>query len=263
MDDTLELLQERNKNRDLSVIISVCNEEETIGSLLSNVQKLYPKEIIIIENGSTDKTVGICREHGVRCFSYPHPIGHDVGRAVGAKKATGEILLFLDGDIIFQPEELLPYIEACSGDVDIALNNLNPFYSHSSMIDAVSMAKAFLNRLLLLSRLRYSSLTAIPHAMKRTAAEHIGFSNLAVPPKAQAIAALKGLSIQHVQGVDVFTTNKCRKYNSSSTNHVEEMILGDHLEAIEFVQSVVGKRGYLYDTIRLRKFLNETKKLPD
>lgn len=235
------------------MIISVSNEEATIGALLSNVQKLYPKETIVIENGSTDKTVDICLKKGARCFSYPQPIGHDVGRAVGAKKATGDILLFLDGDIVFSPQELLPFIEACYGDVDIALNNINPFYTHSSMIDAVSMAKAFLNRLLLLSRLRYSSLTAIPHAMKRTAAEIIGFSNLAVPPKAQAIAALKGLAIEHVKGVDVFTRNKSHKYNSKSTNYVEEMILGDHLEAIEYVQSVVGQRAYFHDTIRVRK----------
>jgi hypothetical protein len=246
------------QNRDyLSVIISVHNEQGTIGPLLSSIKCLQPKEIIVIENGSTDRTLDICLEHNVTCFSYPFRIGHDVGRAIGAREATGEILLFLDGDIIFQPGDLLPFVAACYQDTDIALNDVNPFYTKASMIDAVSLAKRFLNRILLLTSLKYSSLTAIPHAMTKRAAEMIGYANLAVPPKAQAIAALSGLTIKQVHPVNVFTTNKIRNSNSSSNNAVEQMILGDHIEAIQWVQEARGKRVYFEDMIRQRNMIDE------
>jgi glycosyltransferase involved in cell wall biosynthesis len=250
----LELLLQNSQK--LSIIVCARNEEETIGPLLTNLYALFPKEIIVIENGSTDKTKEICQQRHVKCISYCFTLGHDVGRAIGAQKATGEVLLFLDADIAFQAEELAPFITACYSGADIALNNLNLFYTRSSMIDYVSMAKAFLNRALLLPHLGYSSLTAIPHAMKKEAAEAIGFEQLSVPPKAQAIAALEGLKIEHGGSVNVFKTNRRRDVHFGEVNEVENMILGDHLEALEYVQSIRGSRLLLSDTIRKRSFID-------
>nr|WP_241254588.1 glycosyltransferase family 2 protein [Brevibacillus sp. SYP-B805] len=240
----------------LSVIISVSNEEGTIGELLASVKSLQPKEVIVVENGSTDKTLEICLQHEVTCFSYPYRLGHDVGRAIGAREATGEVFLFLDGDIVFQPQDLLPFVAACYQQVDIALNDVNPFYTKASMIDAVSLAKRFLNRVLRHGSLKYASLTAIPHAMKRRAAEIIGYANLAIPPKAQAMAALAGLTIENVHAVNVFSTNKIRSYNSSNTNVVEDMILGDHVEALQWVQATMGNRCFFADMIRQREMID-------
>ena len=129
------------------------------------------------------------------------------------------------------------------------------------MIDYVSMAKAFLNRLLLLPYLRYSSLTAIPHAMKRKAAEVIGFHNLSIPPKAYAIGAMRGLVIDHVSSVNVFNTNKVRAAHIQGTNEIENMILGDHIEAIQWIQSKIGPRAYFNDKARWREFLEIIEKV--
>lgn len=252
--DEWERLIELNQTM-LSVIITASNEAETIGALLTNIKELQPKEMIVVENGSTDQTGDICLQHGIKLISYPYRLGHDVGRAVGAKQATGEILLFLDGDMVLTPAELWPFLHACYNGADIALNNLNRFYVDTSMVDAVSMAKAFLNQLLLKPQLRYSSLTAIPHAMRRKAAEMIGFEHLLCPPKAQAIAILKGLDVQQVDGPNVIRKNKIRPYNAKENNQVEELILGDHIEAIQLVQKWTKERVFFPDTIRLRELL--------
>jgi glycosyltransferase involved in cell wall biosynthesis len=211
----------------------------------------------VVENGSTDKTLDICLEHSVTCFSYPYLLGHDVGRAIGAREATGDVLLFLDGDMVLAAEELLPFAAACYNDVDIALNNVNPFLSRSSMIDYVSMAKSYLNRSLQLPHLGYSSLTAVPHAMKKQVAEKIGYENLTVPPKALAIAAMLGFNIQHASSVDVIKPNKLRNYNHSKHNFVADMILGDHVEAIRWVQAAAGDRLFFSDSIRKRHILRQ------
>ncbi|WP_274363643.1 glycosyltransferase [Paenibacillus thermotolerans] len=239
---TKDLPTDTWKRKTLSVIISASNEEDTIQDVIKNVKELMPKEIIVVENGSKDRTKEICLSLGVKCISYENSIGHDIGRAIGAMESTGDILLFLDGDIVFSPEQLIPFIKSCCENVDIALNNVNPFYLHKSMIDAVSLAKSFLNRLLSFPQLGYSSLTAIPHAMKRDAAEFIGFENLAVPPKAHAIALLFGLQVDQVQGINVLISNKIRPVHLTESNKVEQMILGDHIEAIHWVQSLIGRR---------------------
>jgi len=246
---------QRNKQH-LSVIISVYNEQHSIGRVLNEVKKLHPKEIIVVENGSTDRTLEICLSKKVTCFSYPFRVGHDVGRAIGAKEATGDVLLFLDGDIVFSVKQLMPFVRACYRGVDIALNNVNPLYKRSSKLDAVSIAKMFLNRTIGRGRLRYASLTAIPHAMTKKAVELIGPQHLAIPPKAQSIAGMSGLEMKAVHTVDVFTTNKIRHSNTNENNVVEDLIIGDHVEAIQWVQAVTGERGTFTDIIRNRQLIN-------
>lgn len=232
----------------LSVIISVHNEESTIRQLLEQTMHLWPKEIIVVENGSTDRTLEICREYPVRVFSYPHRLGHDVGRAIGAREATGEVLLFLDGDLLIEPSLLLPFVKACYNGADIAVNNLDPFYENISVIDQVSMSKYYLNSLMSRRDLGFCSLTAVPHAMKKSAVLAIGVENLAVPPKAQAIALYQGLRVDKAATIDVIFTNKMRPYH----NAVAELILGDHVEAIHWLQERTSNRIRFAESGRLR-----------
>jgi glycosyltransferase involved in cell wall biosynthesis len=251
----LKVEQFIQNSQHLSVIIPAANEEETIGAVLQEVKRLFPKEIIVMVNGSHDGTLDICLRHEVTCYSYPFPLGHDVGRAIGAREASGNVLLFLDGDVILQAEELQPFVDACYHGVDIALNNVNPFYTHSSKVDAVSMAKSFVNRMLLRPDLGYSSMTAIPHAMKKHVADRIGYDNLLVPPKAQAMAILYGFRVEHVHSVDVFSVNKQRAYNHHKTNLVQQLILGDHVEALKFAQDMKSERLHFSDQMRQRQVL--------
>jgi len=219
------------------------------------VKRLNPKEIIVVENGSSDHTLQVCLSHGVKILSFTDPLGLDIARAIGARETKGAYILFLDGDIIFSAEELKPYFYCADQSVDVFLNNLNPFYTSSSMIDFVSMAKSLLNQALALPHLQYSSLTATPHLLRRTAVDVIGYQNLAIPPKAQAIAALKGLVIQQTQGINVLARNPVKEHNRRKNNEVAQLILGDHLEAIHYAQSIAGKRILLPDTNRQRKLL--------
>jgi glycosyltransferase involved in cell wall biosynthesis len=217
----------------------------------------------VVENGSTDRTLDICLAKPVTCFSYPFRIGHDIGRAIGAREATGDVFLFLDADIVFTVDQLLPFVEACYEGVDVALNHVSPLYKTGAMIDSVSLAKRFLNHTLGKSELKYASLTAVPHAMTRRAVETIGAEHLAIPPKAQAMAIMAQLAVQAVHTVNVFSTNKIRNQNNQKCNVVEEMILGDHVEAIQWIQSKYGERGRYEDNIRKRKMIMDGPVLSD
>lgn len=241
-------------NQKVSVIVSVMNERETIQSILEQLNRLPLHEIIFVVNGSTDESFEMIRNQSqATIVHYHHPLGHDVGRAIGAKLAEAEILLFLDGDFPVFAEHLVPFVDAIEQGLDIALNNISPYLERFSSRDDVSIIKEFINRSMARSDLRANSLTAIPHAMRQQAALQIGYSNLAIPPKAQVIAMEKGLKIGSPASVDVITRNRTRASNIGRNNAVSELIVGDHIEALNTVLEWKGPRLSFPDQIRRRQ----------
>lgn len=85
----------------VSIIIPVYNEEKFVSACLESLSDMdYPKdafEIIVIDNGSTDNTVAICKEHTSSVLVCPD-VNVSEMRNIGVSKAKGEILAFLDGD---------------------------------------------------------------------------------------------------------------------------------------------------------------------
>ncbi|GAA4841694.1 hypothetical protein GCM10023310_19480 [Paenibacillus vulneris] len=237
----------------VSVIIPVMNEKKTLRSVLREARKLNPLEIIVVANGSTDGSKEVALAKGARVISFEHPLGHDVGRSVGALHATGDILLFMDGDIIIPAAQLLPFIRAVRHGVDVALNR----YSgpvQTQQVHPVVLAKHALNSMLGRSDLRGCSMTAIPHALSRRALNTIGAEHLSVPPKAQTIALVKQLRVEAVHHVDVSTVNPIRRRNHG-VDPLRDLIVGDHLEAIHWLVQATNERAHHSDLARNRSLV--------
>jgi glycosyltransferase involved in cell wall biosynthesis len=83
----------------VSVVIPVLNEADYLADLLLALtqQTRLPNEVIIADAGSTDSTVHIARQYGARVIEGGLPAA---GRNAGAAVATGEIILFLDADVL-------------------------------------------------------------------------------------------------------------------------------------------------------------------
>jgi rSAM/selenodomain-associated transferase 2/rSAM/selenodomain-associated transferase 1 len=80
-----------------SVIIPTLNEESAIHSCLTRTKRLGPDvEIIVADGGSTDSTVKIARQLGVRVCKSPR--GRGIQCNAGADIATGDVLVFLHVD---------------------------------------------------------------------------------------------------------------------------------------------------------------------
>ncbi|MOA11009.1 hypothetical protein D3C78_1309230 [compost metagenome] len=172
-------------------------------------------------------------------------MGHDVGRAIGASAAMGDILLFTDGDLPLPAEELAPFLISVDRGDDIALNDLSPYLPPFSGQDEVSRSKTFLNLCLGRSDLKANSMTAVPHALSRRAIHTIGTGSLIVPPKAQALALVHELKVSAPYTVDVIRNNRVRSSNTGAGNTVARLITGDHIEAMGEAMKIKGIRlGY-------------------
>jgi glycosyltransferase involved in cell wall biosynthesis len=100
------LYLEQALNR-LSIIIPAKNEGEALATLLPTLRDSYPDaEILVMDDGSTDNTRGICAAAGVRCESAPYSMGNGAAIKRGARAATGDILVFMDGDGQHDPADV-------------------------------------------------------------------------------------------------------------------------------------------------------------
>ncbi|MEZ4812540.1 MAG: glycosyltransferase family 2 protein [Caldisericia bacterium] len=86
----------------VAVIIPAYNEEIGIGGVLECVKKAtLPNEIIVVSDGSTDKTVEIAKNfEGVRVFEQSPNQGKAAAMSRGIHETDAEIVLFLDGDLV-------------------------------------------------------------------------------------------------------------------------------------------------------------------
>lgn len=101
-----------------SVIIPVYNEEKSIRGCLTTLldQTLKDYEIIIVDDGSSDRTVEMVKEFedkNVKLFKENHR-GAGAARNLGAKNAKGEILVFVDADMTFDRDFLNKLIKPIS-----------------------------------------------------------------------------------------------------------------------------------------------------
>lgn len=201
--------------------------------LLDQVTRLKPLEIIVVLNGCSDRSfqrTRLCPQATI--VHIPESAGHDVGRSLGAKLSRGDILLFLDGDMVIPARQMSLFAEAVDGGVDVALNDLDHLLPPFALSDAVTRCKMYLNAVLGRSDLGVSSMTAVPHALSRKALERIGYRELMVPPKAHALSVMRQLRVEKAGTVNVIKHNRLRQSNTGAGNAMEQLIAGDHAEAL-------------------------------
>jgi glycosyltransferase involved in cell wall biosynthesis len=86
----------------VSVILTVYNEEKLLEKNLSSlvVQTYKPLEIIVVDDGSTDRSYEIAKKFSTKIIKQRHQ-GVGETRNLGAKKAKGIVIVFCDADIIY------------------------------------------------------------------------------------------------------------------------------------------------------------------
>ncbi len=91
---------------EISVIIPVFNEQDAIQNVLSDIPGHLDVDVVVVDNGSTDRTVDLARQMGAR-------VVHEDRRGYGWACLAGiaalekpDIVVFLDGDYSDHPDEM-------------------------------------------------------------------------------------------------------------------------------------------------------------
>jgi glycosyltransferase involved in cell wall biosynthesis len=110
-------LDERKK---ISIVLNVLNEERNIRDLLDSIViQEHPFELIVVDAGSSDRTVRYVQEYAekydfIRIFIHPGTRGESTN--FGLKQAKGDIITFIGGDCIANPfwlHEMRKSLESC------------------------------------------------------------------------------------------------------------------------------------------------------
>ena len=117
----------------LSVVIITFNEEANIGRTLASVQPLVADgkgEIIVVDSGSTDRTVEIAKSHGAKVFVEEWK-GFAAQKNSAIDKASGDWILSLDAD-----EEADPQLNEALSELFDSLSRLSALAKQEAVLFA-------------------------------------------------------------------------------------------------------------------------------
>lgn len=98
------------KEKKITVVIPCLNEEEGVAKVLKRIPE-FVDEVIVVDNGSTDKTAEISRRMGARVIEE-NVRGYGRAYKTGLYKAKGDIIVTLDGDHSYPVDALSYLLEA-------------------------------------------------------------------------------------------------------------------------------------------------------
>ena len=112
----------------VSVVLPALNEEEAIGKVIDEIpveelkSKGYQTEIIVVNNGSTDKTAEIAAAHGAKVIEEPN---RGKGRAIrtGFGFVSGDFVFMLDSDFTYPARYITQMVELLESGYDVVLGS--------------------------------------------------------------------------------------------------------------------------------------------
>jgi len=108
--------------------IPAYNEENTIGSVVS-VGAMFVDDVIVVDDGSTDRTCVIAELSGADVFrlEYNHGKGYCVRKLIEIAKSKGSALVLIDGDFQHDPFEIEKLLERIDKGYDIVIGKRESF----------------------------------------------------------------------------------------------------------------------------------------
>lgn len=113
----------------ISVIIPVFNGERYLAAAIGSVraQDYRPKEILLIDDGSTDSTAEVAKSFAEVRYEHQPRNGPGAARNRGVELATGKLLAFLDADDVWLPGKLSRQVAALENEIEAVFTHAVQF----------------------------------------------------------------------------------------------------------------------------------------
>lgn len=106
----------------VSIVIPAKNEAVGLAGLLPELASAYPDaEIIVVDDGSTDDTAAVVQSAGATVVSHPYSKGNGAAIKTGARAASGDVILFMDGDGQHQVTDIARLLEELERGYDLVV----------------------------------------------------------------------------------------------------------------------------------------------
>lgn len=195
----------------VSVVIPALNEEEPIAQTVCEVVATkIPREVIVVDNGSTDQTAERARAAGARIVSTERGYGRACAAGVAAVSTECEVIVFLDGDGSDVPQFIPALVEPIAkGRCDFVIGSRSRGKRESGSMNAQQLFAGYLAGFLIraLYGVRYTDMSPF-RAIRRAALQRLAMReetygwNLEM----QMRAARLGLRI-----LEIPVDHRCRK----------------------------------------------------
>lgn len=106
----------------ISIILCVRNAKKKLGNVFECLfaSSLKGYEVVVVDDASSDDTVDICESFGISPIRLEENIGPAAARNLAVQHSQGDILLFLDSDVVFAPDVLEKMITRLKADPALA-----------------------------------------------------------------------------------------------------------------------------------------------
>jgi glycosyltransferase involved in cell wall biosynthesis len=109
----------------VSIVVPAYNEEKAIGAQLEAVRQVmersgWPFEILVVDDGSTDRTADEVRRHAVRLVQQPRNRGYGAALKAGIAAAQNDLIVIIDADGTY-PADTIPALLEQAGNYDMVV----------------------------------------------------------------------------------------------------------------------------------------------
>lgn len=108
----------------LSVVIPAKNESEGLQRTVPALKARFPDaQVIVVDDGSTDDTARVAAEAGAEVLPAPYSMGNGAAIKRGARAATGDVIVFMDGDGQHDPAHIPLLLERLQAGYDMVVGS--------------------------------------------------------------------------------------------------------------------------------------------
>lgn len=124
----------------ISIVIPAYNEETVISKTITEIQKILNKmklkefEIVVVDDGSTDRTGDKARQLGIKSISNPQNMGYGFSLKRGISEAKFETIIIIDADETYPVNEIPKLYEEYKKGFDMVIGQrTGKFYEESKL----------------------------------------------------------------------------------------------------------------------------------